>query len=42
MIPDRIQQRLDKERPMTTITLHIPVDVVNSLKEIATQPVGLE
>jgi hypothetical protein len=37
MIPDRIQQRLDKERPMTTITLHIPVDVVNSLKEIATQ-----
>jgi len=37
MIPERIQQRLHKDRPMTTITLRIPVDVVDSLKEIAPQ-----
>lgn len=34
-IPDRIKTRLTKDRPMTTITLRIPIDVVESLKEIA-------
>jgi hypothetical protein len=36
-IPDRIKARLTKDRPMTTITLRIPVDVVESLKEVAPQ-----
>ena len=36
-IPGRIKTRLAKERPMTSITLRIPVDVVDSLKEIAPQ-----
>lgn len=35
MLPDRLKKRLVKDRPMTTITLRIPVDVVDSLKEIA-------
>ncbi len=35
MIPDRIKQRLVKDRLMTSITLRIPVDVVDSLKELA-------
>ena len=35
MIPDRIKQRLVKDRRMTSITLRIPVDVVDSLKAIA-------
>jgi hypothetical protein len=35
MIPDRIKQRLVKDRRMTSITLRIPVDVVDSLKELA-------
>lgn len=35
MIPDRLKKRLDKDRQMTSITLRIPVDVVDSLKEIA-------
>ena len=34
-IPDRIKARLSKDRPMTSITLRIPVDAVESLKEIA-------
>lgn len=34
-IPDRIKTRLNKDRPMTSITLRIPVDVVDSLKRIA-------
>lgn len=37
MIPERIQQRLDKNRPMVTITLSIPVDVLHSLEEITPQ-----
>lgn len=37
MIPDRIKTRLSKDRPMTSITLRIPVDVVESMKEIAPQ-----
>jgi hypothetical protein len=35
MIPDRIKRRLVKDRAMTSITLRIPVDVVDSLKELA-------
>jgi hypothetical protein len=35
MISERLKKRLDKDRPMTSITLRIPVDVVESLKEIA-------
>jgi len=34
-IPERIRTRLVKDRPMTSITLRIPVDVVDSMKEIA-------
>ena len=37
MIPDRIKTRLVKDRPMTSITLRIPIDVVASLKELAPQ-----
>ncbi len=36
-IPERIKTRLKKDRPMTSITLRIPVDVVDSMKEIAPQ-----
>ena len=35
MLSDRLKKRLAKDRPMTSITLRIPVDVVDSLKEIA-------
>jgi len=35
MIPEPLKQRLRKERPMTSITLRIPVDVVESMKAIA-------
>ncbi|MFT4198973.1 MAG: hypothetical protein QM601_13915 [Pseudoxanthomonas sp.] len=35
MIPDKLKIRLQKDRPMTTITLRMPVDVVESLKAIA-------
>jgi len=35
MLSERLQKRLTKERPMTTITLRIPVDVVESLKALA-------
>jgi len=34
-IPDTLQRRLVKDRPMTSITLRIPVDVVDSMKTIA-------
>lgn len=37
MLSDKIKKRLTKDRPMTTITLRIPVDAVDSLKEIAPQ-----
>lgn len=37
MISDRIKARLTQDRPMTSITLRIPVDVVASMKEIAPQ-----
>ena len=36
-IPDLIKTRLSKDRPMTSITLRIPVDVVDSMKSIALQ-----
>ena len=35
MRSERLKKRMSKDRPMTTITLRIPVDVVDSLKEIA-------
>ncbi len=35
MLSERLQQRLRRDRPMTSITLRIPVDVVESLKMIA-------
>lgn len=37
MLTDRLKKRLTKDRPMTSITLRIPVDVVDSMKEIAPQ-----
>ncbi|MBI5898064.1 MAG: hypothetical protein HZB40_02415 [Rhodocyclales bacterium] len=35
MLSEKIRKRLAKDRPMTSITLRIPVDVVESLKHIA-------
>ena len=35
MLSERLKKRLIKDRPMTSITLRIPVDVVESMKEIA-------
>lgn len=35
MIPSRLKARLTKDRVMTSITLRIPEDVVESLKTIA-------
>lgn len=35
MINERLKKRLSKDRPGTTITMRIPVDVVESLKSIA-------
>jgi hypothetical protein len=35
MISDALKTRLSKDRPMTSITLRIPVDVVDSLKVLA-------
>ena len=35
MIPDLIQKRLVKDRPMTSITLRIPVNVVESIRNEA-------
>ncbi|MFU8788893.1 MAG: hypothetical protein ACNA7G_07675 [Methylobacter sp.] len=35
MMPDTLKNRLTKDRPMTSITLRIPVDVVESMKTIA-------
>ena len=35
MIPERIKTRLNKDRPMTSINLDIPQDVLDSLIEIA-------
>ena len=35
MLTERLKKRLVKDRPMTTITLRIPVDVVEALKAVA-------
>jgi hypothetical protein len=35
MISDTLKKRMTKDRPMTSITLRIPVDVVDSMKSIA-------
>jgi hypothetical protein len=35
MINERLKKRLKKDRPSTTITMRVPVDVVESLKAIA-------
>ncbi|PAU79496.1 hypothetical protein [Halomonas salipaludis] len=35
MLDDKLKTRLSKDRPMTTVTLRVPVDVVESLKAIA-------
>jgi predicted DNA binding CopG/RHH family protein len=35
MLTETLKKRLDKDRPVTSITLRIPVDVVDSLKAIA-------
>jgi hypothetical protein len=35
MIPDKLKARLEKNRPMISITLRMPEDVVDSLKTIA-------
>ena len=35
MLTERLKQRLSKDRPTTSITLSIPVDVVESMKTLA-------
>ena len=35
MLTERLKSRLAKDRPTTSITLRIPVDVVESMKAIA-------
>ncbi len=35
MLNDTLEKRLDKDRPMTTVTIRMPVDVVETLKAIA-------
>jgi hypothetical protein len=35
MLNETLKKRLSKDRPVTSITLRIPVDVVDSLKTIA-------
>ncbi|MBD2653570.1 hypothetical protein H6G45_08715 [Synechocystis sp. FACHB-383] len=35
MKPETLKKRLDKNRPMTTITVRIPVDVIEDLKRVA-------
>ena len=32
---EHLKQRLDKNRPMTTISIRFPVDVINDLKRVA-------
>jgi hypothetical protein len=34
-IPESLKTRLTKDRPMTSITVRVPVDVVESMKAIA-------
>ena len=35
MIPETLKARLIKDRPMTSITLRVPIDIVESMKTIA-------
>lgn len=35
MINERVKKRLQKDRPMTSITLRVPVDLVSDLKAMA-------
>lgn len=35
MIPEKLKKRLRKDRPMVSVTLRMPQDVVDSLKTIA-------
>lgn len=35
MLTDRLKKRLVKDRPQTTVTIRIPIDVVDAMKEIA-------
>ena len=35
MITERLRKRLKKDRPTTTISMRIPIDVLDSLKTIA-------
>jgi hypothetical protein len=35
MIPDKLKTRMTRNREMTTITLRVPQDVVDSLKALA-------
>ncbi len=35
MKPEHLKKRLDKNRAMTSITLRIPVDVVDDMKKVA-------
>lgn len=37
MLTERLKSRLNKNRPMTSITLRVPVDVLESMKAIAPQ-----
>ena len=37
MLTERLKSRLKKDRPMTAVTVRIPVDVVESMKAIAPQ-----
>ena len=34
---EKLKKRLDKNRPMTSITLRIPIDVVEDMKRVAPQ-----
>lgn len=35
MLTERLKSRLDKDRPMACVTLHIPVDVIGEMQKIA-------
>jgi len=35
MLSDRLKTRLQKDRPMTSITIRMPVDAIESMKAIA-------
>ena len=37
MIPEHLKNRLKQDREMTTVTIRMPVDVVDSMKAIAPQ-----